>query len=67
MRASVSLHLHLRTSRILACLCMRNNAPVEHCVAERFYVIGNFVPYDIKNRLRGGLPRQTAYDLWILV
>ena len=23
--------------------------------------------YDIKNRLRGDLPRQTAYDLWILV
>ena len=48
VRASVSLHLHLRTSRILACLCMRNNAPVEHCVAERFYFIGNAVPYDIK-------------------
>ena len=48
VRASVSLHLHLRTSRILACLCMRNNAPVEHCVAERFYVIGNEVSYDIK-------------------
>ena len=33
VRASVSLHLHLRTSRILA---------------ERFYVIGNAVSYDIK-------------------
>jgi hypothetical protein len=33
MRASVSLHLQLRISRILA---------------ERFYVIGNEVSYDIK-------------------
>ena len=36
MRASVSLHLQLRISRILA---------------KRFYVIGNEVSYDIKNRL----------------
>jgi hypothetical protein len=38
VRASVSLHLHLRTSRILA---------------ERFYVIGNEVSYDIKNASSG--------------
>ena len=39
VRASVSLHLHLRTSRILA---------------ERFYVIGNEVSYDIKNSTSSG-------------
>ena len=61
VRASVSLHLHLRTSRILACLCMRNNAPVEHCVAERFYVIGNEVSYDIKKAAAGSSPTTALF------
>ena len=51
VRASVSLHLHLRTSRILA---ERFHLRTSRILAERFYVIGNEVSYDIKNSTSSG-------------
>ena len=40
---------------------MRNNAPVEHYAAERFYVIGNEVSYDIK-KAPGLIPAPKVYQ-----